>query len=139
MYIWALVSLAIYNHTCSFVDHISMDSCLSIVGSWQWGASFIYNPTKQKVLPPHSALTKKHPAMGGKKALGENSKKAAGNARKAESAAKKAAEESARKAQLEDQEWSKGAKSNAKKYTHSFLSMLSPLSFKSGARAICPA
>ncbi|KAI9780970.1 MAG: hypothetical protein M1839_006409 [Geoglossum umbratile] len=53
--------------------------------------------------------------MGGKKALGENSKKAAGNARKAESAAKKAVEENAKKTQLEEQEWSKGAKSSAKK------------------------
>jgi len=50
--------------------------------------------------------------MGGK---GENSKKAAGNARKAEQAAKKAAEENAKLAQAEAAEWSKGAKSNAKK------------------------
>ncbi|KAH8597185.1 hypothetical protein B0O99DRAFT_508422 [Bisporella sp. PMI_857] len=53
--------------------------------------------------------------MAGKKAAGENSKKTAGNARKAESAAQKAAVENAKKAAAEDEEWGKGAKSNAKK------------------------
>ena len=53
--------------------------------------------------------------MAGKKS-GENSKKAAGNARKAETAARKQAAEDAKKTQLEDVEWAKGAKSNAKKY-----------------------
>jgi hypothetical protein len=52
--------------------------------------------------------------MAGKK--GENTKKVAGNAKKAEAAAEKAAAENAKKAAAEDQEWSKGAKSNAKKY-----------------------
>ncbi|KAL8798285.1 MAG: hypothetical protein Q9182_006797 [Xanthomendoza sp. 2 TL-2023] len=71
-----------------------------------------------------------------KKAAGENTKKAAGNAKatltasprppnfpianrtnsqKAESAAQKAAVENSKKAAIEDAEWSKGAKSNAKK------------------------
>ncbi|KAL9622923.1 MAG: hypothetical protein Q9204_007994 [Flavoplaca sp. TL-2023a] len=51
-----------------------------------------------------------------KKAAGENTKKAAGNAKKAEAAAQKAAVENSKKAAAEDVEWSKGAKSNAKKY-----------------------
>ncbi|MCJ1359082.1 MAG: hypothetical protein MMC33_009082 [Icmadophila ericetorum] len=46
---------------------------------------------------------------------GENTKKVAGNAKKAEVAAQKAAAENTKKAQAEEQEWSKGAKSNAKK------------------------
>lgn len=50
-----------------------------------------------------------------KKQAGENSKKAAGNAKKAEVANQKAAAEGAQKAVAEDQEWGKGAKSNAKK------------------------
>lgn len=72
-----------------------------------------------------------------KKQAGENSKKASGNAKvfstklpavlnvddklidsfkKAEAANQKAAAENAKKAVAEDQEWSKGAKSNAKKF-----------------------
>ena len=64
---------------------------------------------------------------------GENTKKVAGNAKvltqvtscdstnrhvvqKAEVAAQKAAAENAKKAQAEAEEWSKGAKSNAKKF-----------------------
>lgn len=54
--------------------------------------------------------------MAGKKAGGENSRKAAGNARKAEAEAQKAAAENARSEAAEAEEWSKGAKSNAKKY-----------------------
>jgi len=50
-----------------------------------------------------------------KKAAGENTKKAAGNAKKAEVAAQRAATEASKKAAIEDNEWSKGAKSNAKK------------------------
>jgi hypothetical protein len=53
--------------------------------------------------------------MAGKKAAGENTKKAAGNAKKAEAAAQKAAVENQKKAAVEDEEWSKGAKSSAKK------------------------
>jgi hypothetical protein len=53
--------------------------------------------------------------MAPKKSAGENSKKASGNAKKAEVAAQKAAVENAKKAEVEDDEWSKGAKSNAKK------------------------
>jgi hypothetical protein len=53
--------------------------------------------------------------MAGKK-LPENSKKAAGNAQKAAAAQAKADAENAKKAQAEAQEWSKGAKSNAKAY-----------------------
>jgi hypothetical protein len=53
--------------------------------------------------------------MAGKKAAGENTKKAAGNAKKAEVAAQKAAQENTKKAAAEDEEWGKGAKSNAKK------------------------
>jgi hypothetical protein len=53
--------------------------------------------------------------MAGKKAAVENTKKAAGNAKKAEAAAQKAAAENAKKAAEEEQDWSKGAKSNAKK------------------------
>jgi hypothetical protein len=53
--------------------------------------------------------------MAGKKAAGENTKKAAGNAKKAEVAAQKAAVENQKKAAVEDEEWGKGAKSNAKK------------------------
>jgi len=53
--------------------------------------------------------------MAGKKAVGENSKKAAGNAKKAEVAAQKEAAENSKKAALEDEEWGKGAKNNAKK------------------------
>ncbi|ROT40693.1 DUF1014-domain-containing protein [Sodiomyces alkalinus F11] len=52
--------------------------------------------------------------MGGKKG-GENSKKAAGQARKQEAAAAKATEAEAKKDVVEDSQWSKGAKSNAKK------------------------
>jgi hypothetical protein len=53
--------------------------------------------------------------MGPKKSAGENTKKASGNAKKAEVAAQKAAVETAKKSAVEDDEWSKGAKSNAKK------------------------
>lgn len=53
--------------------------------------------------------------MGGKKAPGENSKKAQGQAKKAEAAAQKVAAADAKKSAAEDAEWSKGAKSNAKK------------------------
>jgi len=53
--------------------------------------------------------------MAGKKSAGENTKKAAGNAKKAEVAAQKAAVENQKKAAAEDEEWGKGAKSNAKK------------------------
>ena len=54
--------------------------------------------------------------MGGKKGgAGENSKKAQGQARKAEAAAQKAAAEEAKKEAAEVAEWSKGAKSSAKK------------------------
>jgi hypothetical protein len=51
--------------------------------------------------------------MAGKKS--ENTKKASGNAQKAEAAAKRAADEQARKDEAETDEWSKGAKGNAKK------------------------
>ena len=67
----------------------------------------------------------------GKKQAGENTKKAAGNAKvcptvctgshlltqmqKAEAAAQKATVENQKKAAAEDAEWSKGAKSSAKK------------------------
>lgn len=66
-----------------------------------------------------------------KKQAGENSKKVAGNAKviilpsrnftanptkKAEAANAKAAAENAKKSAVEDQDWSKGAKSNAKKW-----------------------
>ncbi|KAK3170827.1 hypothetical protein OEA41_002911 [Lepraria neglecta] len=51
----------------------------------------------------------------GKKQGGENTKKVAGNAKKAEAANQKVAAENAKKAIVEDQGWSKGAKSNAKK------------------------
>jgi hypothetical protein len=54
--------------------------------------------------------------MAGKKAAGENTKKVAGNAKKAEAAAQKAAVENSKKAVVEDEDWGKGAKSNAKKY-----------------------
>ncbi len=54
--------------------------------------------------------------MAGKKGSGENSKKASGNSKKAEAAAQKQAAENAKKAAVEDQDWSKGAKSSAKKY-----------------------
>ncbi|KAK2768300.1 hypothetical protein FQN54_000153 [Arachnomyces sp. PD_36] len=60
--------------------------------------------------------------MGGKKSAGENSKKAAGNAKKAENAAQKLAADNAKKAAEDDKEWSKGSKSNAKKYVPSFRS-----------------
>lgn len=55
-----------------------------------------------------------------KKASGENTKKASGNAKKQEAAAAKAAEENAKKAIIEDEDWGKGAKNNAKKWA--FLS-----------------
>jgi hypothetical protein len=58
--------------------------------------------------------------MPGKKTT-ENTKKAAGNAKKAEVAAQKAAVESAKKAAVEDEEWSKGAKSTAKKWVSPYL------------------
>ncbi len=51
--------------------------------------------------------------MAGKK--GENTKKVAGNQKKAEAAAQKAAAEDQKKAAVEDEDWGKGAKSNAKK------------------------
>jgi hypothetical protein len=53
--------------------------------------------------------------MAGKKAVGENTKKVSGNAKKAEAAAQKAAAENSKKAVVEDEDWGKGAKSNAKK------------------------
>ncbi len=53
--------------------------------------------------------------MAGKKASGENSKKISGNAKKAEAAAQKAAVENAKKSAEEEHDWSKGAKSSAKK------------------------
>lgn len=53
--------------------------------------------------------------MAGKKAAGENTKKASGNAKKAEAAAQKAAVDNQKKAAVEDEDWGKGAKSNAKK------------------------
>ena len=53
--------------------------------------------------------------MAGKKGAGENTRKVAGNSKKAEAAATKAAAENAKKAQVEDEDWGKGAKSNAKK------------------------
>jgi hypothetical protein len=53
--------------------------------------------------------------MAGKKAAGENTKKASGNAKKAEAAAARAAVEDQKKAAALDEEWSKGAKSSAKK------------------------
>jgi hypothetical protein len=53
--------------------------------------------------------------MAGKKAAVENSKKVAGNARKAEANARKTANEEVKKEQAEAEEWSKGAKSGAKK------------------------
>lgn len=52
---------------------------------------------------------------------GENSKKAAGNAKKAEAAAQKDAVVNAKKAKEEEQEWSKGAKDDSKKYTPNHL------------------
>lgn len=58
--------------------------------------------------------------MAGKKTT-ENSKKAAGNAKKAEVAAQKAAAENSKKAAAEDEEWSKGAKSNAKKLVYLYV------------------
>lgn len=54
--------------------------------------------------------------MAGKKAAGENTKKVAGNAKKAEAAAQKQAVENQKKAVVEEAEWSKGAKSTAKRY-----------------------
>jgi stress response protein YsnF len=60
----------------------------------------------------HSADTAN---MAGKKTGEQNTKKVAGNAKKAEAAAAKAAAENAKKAVEEEQDWSKGAKSNAKK------------------------
>ncbi|TVY54205.1 Coiled-coil domain-containing protein 124-like [Lachnellula cervina] len=53
--------------------------------------------------------------MAGKKAVGENSRKVAGNSKKAEVAAQKAAAENQKKAVVEDEDWGRGAKSNAKK------------------------
>lgn len=68
-------------------------------------------------LPSQYLLINRPPliTMAGKKAAGENTKKAAGNAKKAEAAAQKAAVENTKKAAVEDAEWGKGAKSNAKK------------------------
>jgi hypothetical protein len=60
-------------------------------------------------------ITSQTAIMAGKKAAGENTKKVAGNAKKAEAAAAKAAAENQKKAAEEEQDWSKGAKSNAKK------------------------
>lgn len=51
--------------------------------------------------------------MAGKK--GENTKKVAGNQKKAEAAAQKQAVENQKKAAAEDEDWGRGAKSNAKK------------------------
>jgi hypothetical protein len=53
--------------------------------------------------------------MAGKKTGEQNTKKVAGNAKKAEAAAAKAVAENSKKAIEEEQDWSKGAKSNAKK------------------------
>jgi hypothetical protein len=53
--------------------------------------------------------------MAGKKT--ENTKKVAGNAKKAAAAQAKNEAENAKKAADEAAEWSKGAKSNDKKYT----------------------
>lgn len=65
--------------------------------------------------------------MAGKKAAGENTKKVSGNAKKAEAAAERAAAENAKKAVVEDEQWSKGAKSSSKKYVvqQCFLGMAS--------------
>lgn len=51
--------------------------------------------------------------MAGRKA--ENTKKVGGNAQKAAAAAEKASAENAKNAVTEEQDWSKGAKSNVKK------------------------
>jgi len=53
--------------------------------------------------------------MAGKKAAGENTKKAAGNAKKADAASAKQAVEDQKNAKADAEEWSKGAKTNAKK------------------------
>ncbi len=60
--------------------------------------------------------------MAGKK-TNESGKKASGQARKAEAAVQKAAAEQAKKNVEEEEEWQKGAKSNAKKY---ILTLLMP-------------
>lgn len=64
--------------------------------------------------------------MAGKK--GENSKKVAGNARKADQAAQKAAANDRAAEAAEEEKWSKGSKSNAKKYVTSSASVLQPCS-----------
>lgn len=76
--------------------------------------------------------------MAGKKAATENTKKASGNAKKAEAAAAKQAQENAKKAQEEDQDWGKGAKSNAKKYVLFSMSLkcFFPVVFKLGKGAL---
>jgi hypothetical protein len=89
---------------------------------WDWIAAFRRYITLQQLShlkSTTSAISHKLDTsvsqMAGKKAAGENTKKAAGNARKAEVAAQKAAAENQKKAAAEDEEWGKGAKSNAKK------------------------
>ena len=61
--------------------------------------------------------------MAGKKGA-DNSKKAAGQARKADAAASKAAAEQSKKDAVDDSEWSKGSKSNAKKCVHTLFNYL---------------
>lgn len=53
--------------------------------------------------------------MAGKKVPAENTKKLGGKGKKDEAAAMKAAEENSKKAEAEEKDWSKGAKSSAKK------------------------
>lgn len=80
--------------------------------------SDVTHPTSRDRLfasPISHLLDIKSSKMAGKKAAGENTKKAAGNAKKAEVAAQKAAIENQKKVAVEDEEWGKGAKSNAKK------------------------
>ena len=96
-----------------------------------WGkSSNISGPTHQ--LRRSSSHPEQTPSiMAGKKSGGENTKKVAGNARKADVAAQKQAAQDSKKAEADEEEWSKGAKSNAKKYVRISPQRPSPFSSSS--------
>jgi len=95
-----------------------LDNCFKSITSTLSG--HILRKTEQiciiQLFETNQVELKRTAIMAGKKAATENTKKASGNAKKAEAAQKKAAVENEKKAAVEDEDWGKGAKSNAKKY-----------------------
>lgn len=95
---------------------LPLDRRINVPGSWSPGLRGQSTTSHHTIdpLPHRSRATHSLYTMAGKKG-GENSKKVAGNARKADAAGRKAAEADARQEAAEADEWSKGAKSSAKK------------------------